>query len=113
MMRCVLPGTETAVPRSPQMRRLWLVALLVLIAGGLAGPLPPAPAEAAGPALPPYVYVTVSGPASYDVMRVVGGKESRLSRVGMAGVGFGDVAARMASDGAHTAIRVSGDRTGG
>ncbi|HUS14009.1 MAG TPA: C39 family peptidase, partial [Chloroflexia bacterium] len=91
------------------------LCLLVVLAVAAGWAVPPAAAgpAAAGPVFPPYVYVAVSGPASYDVMRNVAGKETRLSRVAVAGVGLSDVVARMAPDGQHVAVRVSGERTGG
>jgi hypothetical protein len=73
----------------------------------------PAADAANGPVFPPYVYVTASGPTTFDVMRGVIGKESRLARIGVDGSGFGDVAAQMAPDGAHVAVRQAAQRTGG
>ena len=68
---------------------------------------------AAGLPFPSYVYTVISGPASYDVMLNAAGKERRLARVGTAGVGFGEVAARISPDSQHVAIRVAGDANGG
>ena len=117
MISSLPPGAlrSMQIAGRPLRRILPSLLLLALLVSGLFAfdsPAPPVVA-AAGPAFPPYVYVVVSGPASYDVMRVAGGKESRLARVGVAGVGFGDVAAKMAPDGQHVAVRVTGDRTGG
>lgn len=114
MIRLPLPGAVFRVPNAYRRTSVLLVCLLLLGSLGLLlGLVPPESAAAGGPTLPPYVYVTVSGPSSYDVLRNAGGKETRLARIATAGVGFGDVTAKPAPDGAHLAVRVAGDRSGG
>ncbi|MGI8587807.1 MAG: C39 family peptidase [Chloroflexia bacterium] len=111
MIRPLFQGAAISAPRTARRTRcLLLVCLLFTL---FAPALGNAEAAASGPAFPPYIYVVVSGPSSYDVMRNAGGKETRLSRVATAGVGFSEVAAHQSPDGGHVAIRVSGDRSGG
>src|SRR5689334_13038194 len=113
MNRALTCGPAQGLARPAQRRSRLLRACLLLAMALTFSPALRQPAAAAGPSFPTYVYVVVSGPASYDVMRNTAGKETRLSRVAVAGVGLTDVAARSAPDGAHVAIRVSGDRSGG
>ncbi|MDQ2805507.1 MAG: C39 family peptidase [Chloroflexota bacterium] len=113
MIRLPLPMAALYMPRAYRRSALLICVLLLGALAALPGLGPPATEAASGPTLPAYIYVTVSGPVSYDVLRNAAGKETRLARIGMAGVGFGDVTAKLAADGAHVAVRVAGDRTGG
>jgi uncharacterized protein YvpB/WD40 repeat protein len=113
MNRAVSCGAARVALRAAHRWSRLLRACLLLALALSFSPALREPVAAAGPSFPTYVYVVVSGPASYDVMRNTAGKETRLSRVAVAGVGLTDVAARTAPDGGHVAIRVSGDRAGG
>jgi len=97
-----------------RLRACLVLVLLVPVVLGLVAVPAPAPAAAAADAgFPPYAYVVTSGQFTYDLMKNVGGKESRVARLGVAGAGLTDVTARMAADGQHAAVRISGDRAGG
>ncbi len=108
------PARLISLCMARRLRACLVLVLLVPVVLGLAVAPEPAPvAAAADISFPPYVYVATSGQFTYDLMKNVGGKESRVARLGVAGVGLSDVTARMAADGQHAAVRVSGDRAGG
>lgn len=116
MTRSYNKGTGWLRPARRATQRLLHLCLLALLGlpGSLAGRPPDAASAAAkGPALPPYVYVVVNGLATYDVLRVADGKESRLARIGTAGVGFGEVVAALAPGGAYVAVRATGTTSSG
>ena len=96
-----------------RLRACLVLVLLVPVMLGLVALPDPAPAAAAEISFPPYAYAVTSGQFTYDLMKNVGGKESRVARMGVAGAGLTDVTARMAADGQHAAVRISGDRSGG
>ena len=76
-----------------------------------------APASSSGSATTPmraYVYTTVSGGNSYDISLADGApRDTRVARLKVDSVYFGNAAARLSTDGSTIAFRVSGTRQGG
>src|SRR6476646_8329070 len=63
--------------------------------------------------LRPYAYARISSNSTYDIVLADGIREIRVARIKVDSVFFGNVSARLSTDGSTVAFRVSGDRKGG